>query len=99
MTVGSGGAAAGGTASAPSGAADTKTTNLVEAAEAITGHQQVDAAPELLNRLKDKGLVHTAGFIDGKWTSGAIKGSTFQVWRAGMASSTRTRTCACGVGG
>jgi hypothetical protein len=75
MTAGS----VGGTASAPSGAADSKQTNLVEATEAITGQKAVDATQELLGRLKDKGLVRTAGYIDGEWTSGSVKGSTFQV--------------------
>jgi len=53
-------------------------TNLEEAAEA-SGLTKPDISEELLGRLKDKKLLHTAGYIGGKWTTGSGKSATFQV--------------------
>eukprot|EP00195_Chlamydomonas_chlamydogama_P002619 CAMPEP_0202920768 /NCGR_PEP_ID=MMETSP1392-20130828/77027_1 /ASSEMBLY_ACC=CAM_ASM_000868 /TAXON_ID=225041 /ORGANISM="Chlamydomonas chlamydogama, Strain SAG 11-48b" /LENGTH=526 /DNA_ID=CAMNT_0049614281 /DNA_START=54 /DNA_END=1634 /DNA_ORIENTATION=- len=57
------------------------TTNLEQAATATAeaaGLQKQDIADELLSRLKDKTLLHSAGLIGGKWLA-ASNGATFQV--------------------
>ncbi len=52
--------------------------NLTEVAEAA-GLAPSTVSTELLSRLNDPTLVHTAGYIDGKWTSAADKTKTFEV--------------------
>ncbi|GIL52528.1 hypothetical protein Vafri_8371 [Volvox africanus] len=54
------------------------TTNLDEAAQAA-GLNKVAVSAEVLSRVKDRGLLHTAGFIGGKWADVASDKSTFEV--------------------
>lgn len=64
-------------------------SNLSEAAEAA-GLTKPDVSEALLGRLKDKGLIHTAGYIGGKWQTASANGVTFQVgW--GFASWANSR--------
>ncbi|GLI68110.1 hypothetical protein VaNZ11_012437 [Volvox africanus] len=54
------------------------TTNLDEAAQAA-GLNKVAVSADVLSRVKDHGLLHTAGFIGGKWADVASDKSTFEV--------------------
>ncbi|GIL79698.1 hypothetical protein Vretimale_12349 [Volvox reticuliferus] len=54
------------------------TTNLDEAAQAA-GLNKVAVSAEVLSRVKDHGLLHTAGLIGGKWADVASDKSTFEV--------------------
>lgn len=54
-------------------------THLAQAeAAAAAGVANIDIAQELLGRLKDPSLLHTAGYIDGQWL-GARSGLTYLV--------------------
>ncbi len=54
--------------------------HLNEAAAAAGVGPKADASDDLLKRLKDPSIVHTGGFIGGKWTGASTKGAaTFQV--------------------
>lgn len=57
------------------------TTNLQEAAEVAkdaAGLQQVQVSDDLMSRLKDKGLLHSAALVEGQWI-GPQDGATFKV--------------------
>ncbi|KAG2501752.1 hypothetical protein HYH03_000252 [Edaphochlamys debaryana] len=55
------------------------TRNLDEAAQAATGSAKPAMPAEVLAKLKDPTLVHTAGLIGGKWTEQSSDKSTFEV--------------------
>lgn len=79
------------TPSSPNSSSGAQKTNLEEAAEAAGLIIKPSVSDELLGRLKDKGLLHTAGYIGGKWTSGSKKGASFQVGTTGMCITTCIR--------
>ncbi|KXZ55521.1 hypothetical protein GPECTOR_2g1070 [Gonium pectorale] len=54
------------------------TTNLDEATQAA-GLSRAAVSPDVLSRVKDHGLLHTAGLIGGKWTETASDKGTFEV--------------------
>ncbi|GLC70797.1 hypothetical protein PLESTF_001034200 [Pleodorina starrii] len=54
------------------------TSNLDEAAQA-SGLSKPTVSPDVLARVKDHGLIHTAGLIGGKWADVASDKSTFEV--------------------
>lgn len=64
-------------AAAPPSSASPQKPNLTEAAEAA-GWTNSTISDELLARLKDKDLVQSAGFVDGKWL-GARNNATYEV--------------------
>jgi hypothetical protein len=51
-----------------------------KASAAALGNEQVLIEQVLIERLNDKGLLHSAGLIGGEWR-GASSGATFQVRR------------------
>ncbi|PNH03734.1 Succinate-semialdehyde dehydrogenase, mitochondrial [Tetrabaena socialis] len=64
------------------------TSNLEEVAQAA-GLSRAAVSEELLSRVKDRGLLHTAGLIGGKWAEAASDKGTFEVrvFGAGAAAS------------